>query len=232
MYFNTFIFPSGPEVSCVATGVLSRTSESAGIVNPLAGSTLIPDQTHSLQVGMAFGSEDRFPETDALVTTIPGLRIGVRTADCVPVLIFAPDIRAVAAVHAGWKGSLGGIVDNTLDVLCGLGASTGKMHVWFGASICSRCYEVDPELAAKFSDAGFQSCVSFPCGIDSKPHLDLQEVNAARLLRRGIPSAQITRNSHCTFCFTDTDGHYLYHSWRREHGTSMRNLTTIRLEIL
>lgn len=229
MNFNTVIFPSCPEVSCVASGAATMSEESSSDIVSLADCTLIPDQTHSLRVGIALAPEDSFPETDALVTTCPGLRIGVRTADCVPVLIFASDIRAVAAVHAGWKGSLGGIVDNTLDALCGLGASAGKMHVWFGASICSSCYEVDSDLASRFSDAGFRTCVSFPAGKENKPHLDLQEVNVRRLLRRGVPEERIMRNPHCTFCTTSPEGEYLYHSWRRTSGTRLRNLTTISL---
>lgn len=69
---------------------------------------LMPRQTHTVNVAVAENPEEEFPDTDALVTFKRGLMIGVRTADCVPIVIWSPDAEGVAAVHAGWKGTLEG----------------------------------------------------------------------------------------------------------------------------
>lgn len=191
---------------------------------------ILPVQTHSLNVGVVRNESDSFPDTDALVTQLAGVRIGVRTADCVPIVMRAADAGAVAVVHAGWKGSLGGIVDRTLDVLVGMGADPAAVKVEFGVSICSRCYEVDRDLADRFSQAGFAECVSFPSGADAKPHLDLQEVNVVRLLRRGVSEENIVRNSECTRHSTDCCGAYRYFSWRRSPGIADRNITSASLD--
>lgn len=180
---------------------------------------LIPCQTHTCNVGIVRRESDIgvFPDTDALVSFCPGLRIGVRTADCVPVLLYAPDIKAVAAVHAGWKGSFGGILSDTLDILCAGGADPERMLAAFGPSICGECYEVSPELAGRFRDAGFGPCIS------DERNIDLQEVNVTRLLRAGVPEGNISRSRFCTF---STPG---LPSWRRDNGTAARLLTFIRL---
>ena len=180
---------------------------------------LLPCQTHSCHVGV-IGPEDaagEFPQTDALVSFRSGLRIGVRTADCVSVLLYAPDIRAVAAVHAGWKGSLGGIVTNTVDTLRGAGADPAKISAAFGPSICGDCYEVSHELATAFADAGFGDCVV------GERNLDLQKVNVRRLIAAGLTDDNIRRSRFCTFT---TPG---LPSWRRDPGTSSRLLTYIGL---
>lgn len=115
---------------------------------------LTPKQTHSLNVGIVEYPWETFEDTDALVTFREDCPIGVCTADCVPILLYAPDIKGAAAVHAGWRGSLGGIVDNTLDILEKRGADLGKLTVAFGPSISAAKYEVDQNLADKFIEAG------------------------------------------------------------------------------
>lgn len=189
-----------------------------------------PHQTHSVNVKVIERIFDRDTEdTDALVTFKDDVAIGVRTADCVPVLMYAEDVNGVAAVHAGWKGTLGGIVDNTLDVLEGKGADLSKLKVAFGPSISAKNYEVDAELAGRFAEAGFEDYVSWPNGKERKPHLDLQGVNMERLRRRGVKEENIVPSQLCTFDSKDDDGNYLFPSYRRENGTSDRLLTCISL---
>ena len=91
--------------------IIDMAGVSAGIcsdVDRFSHAVLLPVQTHSCTVAEV-DSPCPLPDTDAIITRTPGLRIGVRTADCVPLLLHAPDIRAVAAIHAGWKGTLGNI---------------------------------------------------------------------------------------------------------------------------
>lgn len=190
---------------------------------------LMPEQTHSLNVGLVERMTQTFPDTDALVTFEPGIPIGIKTADCVPILIYAPDKKGIAAVHAGWRGTLDGILENTIDVLEEKGCSPAEMYVAFGASISPEYYEVDEDLAEKFRNAGFADFVSYPNGAGTKPHLDLQGVNIERLLRRGVKIENILRNQDCTFSTLDADGNYLYQSYRRNGEDAGRNLTCICL---
>jgi YfiH family protein len=163
--------------------------------------------------------EESLADTDAIVTRRCDITIGVRTADCVPIILYAPDIRAVAAVHAGWRGTLGGIVDNTVALLRTLGADTARIQAIFGPSICGNCYEVDNALADRFRAANLPVVERTEAreqrqenreqrqenreqsgeAVDyCKPHLNLQEVNRQRMLRLGIPAANITPSPFCT----------------------------------
>lgn len=187
---------------------------------------VIPVQTHSLNVGVVENRDDEFPDTDALVTFRSALPIGVRTADCVPILLYAPDVRAVAAIHAGWRGTLGGIVENTVQVLVNHGADPAQMIAAFGPSISKEMYEVDHDLARKFIDAGFSDHISYP-GV--KPHIDLQGINIARLINNGLSRSNIHPFPGCTYTTTDATGHPLFPSHRRTHGSPARLLTHITL---
>ncbi|MDE7116213.1 MAG: polyphenol oxidase family protein [Muribaculaceae bacterium] len=170
-------------------------------------------------------------DTDAIITVTPGLPIGVRTADCVPVILYAGDIKAVAAVHAGWKGTLGGIVDVVVDRLADMGSDPRNIHATFGISICGNCYEVDNDLAEWFIKNGFSKCVSYPCGEEGKPCVDLQGANTLRLVSKGVDRDNICNNTLCTRSTKDAYGNPLFHSWRRTPGTPGRNITFAYLRI-
>lgn len=188
-------------------------------VSGLPFPVLMPGQTHSCRVGVIRTAEDAgaFPDTDALVSFLPGVRIGVRTADCVPLLLYAPDIRAVSAIHAGWKGSLGGIVTATVNVLKSYGASPGLIQAAFGPSVCGRCYEVSAEMVSDFRQAGFADCII------GERNLDLESVNRRRLVMCGVGPANIRHSLACTRQTPSLP------SWRRDPGTPVRLLTYIRL---
>lgn len=205
--------------------------------NPLEGwGVVCPVQTHSVNVAIADGSRDLFPDTDALVTVKRGMRIGIRTADCVPIVVYAPDVEAVAAIHAGWKGTIGRIVENTVGVLRGLGACPSAMRVWFGPSVCPGCYEVDDALASRFIEAGFGDHVirggALVDGASARPHIDLQGCNVSQFIGCGVSEENIMKSDICTrhTLLERGDGvHVSLPSWRREKGTSLRMLTWIGL---
>ena len=178
---------------------------------------VMPMQTHTSNVvwiseRIAFESHDGkpspiLPDTDALITDMPDIAIGVRTADCVPILLYADDIHAVAAIHAGWKGTLKGIVDNAIDMLVEKRAKTTRIYACFGPSVCHKCYEIDTSLAQQFIDAGFEDCITYDDIIDpltgdkfaeTKPHLDLVKVNIKRMIDKGLASCNINALSPCT----------------------------------
>ena len=192
----------------------------AGVYSTAEGhGVVIPHQTHSCNVAV-IGREGTIPsleETDAIVSLAPGLAVGVRTADCVPVLLYAPDIRAVAAIHAGWKGSLGGIVDRTVQVLVRLGARPASLYAAFGPSVCPACYEVSPEMIEMFRSARFGSCITAP------RHIDLEAVNKQRLTALGVSPTNIRPKDYCTRETTWLP------SWRRQPGITARLLSWIML---
>src|SRR5581483_8093866 len=87
---------------------------------------------------------------DALATDQPGVLLTVRTADCVPVLVYDPGARAVAAIHAGWRGAVAGILPETLAVMGRrFGAEPRRLQVAIGPSVGPCCYEVDAPVLAQ-----------------------------------------------------------------------------------
>ncbi|MDQ8729032.1 peptidoglycan editing factor PgeF [Bradyrhizobium sp. LHD-71] len=94
------------------------------------------------------------PKGDAMVTKVPGIALGVTTADCAPVLMVDPKARVIGAAHAGWKGALGGVLEATIDSMEGQGASRGDIVVGLGPMLRQRNYEVGMEFVARFQEAG------------------------------------------------------------------------------
>lgn len=199
----------------------------------------LPRQTHSCHVEEVVDGRYEYPDTDALISAAPGVGVGVRTADCVPILLYCADRNVAAAVHAGWRGSLGGIIDAAVMRLKSMGCDIEQMQAFFGVSICCGCYEVDHELEARFAEAGFADCVFYPeresvpaedCHpIVSRPHIDLQKVNISRLKKLGLDQGNVHTSDKCTFHSVDSQGRPLYPSWRREKGTDVRMVTAIML---
>ena len=92
------------------------------------------------------------PKADAIVTTQPGLAIGILTADCGPVLLADPENRVVGAAHAGWRGAVGGVIDAVVAAMEGLGARRASIRAAAGPMIAQASYEVGPEFPAPFVD--------------------------------------------------------------------------------
>ncbi|MCM1291440.1 MAG: peptidoglycan editing factor PgeF [Prevotella sp.] len=178
------------------------------------------EQTHSVNVQEVCSASDYPENTDGIITGIPGFAIGVRTADCVPVLLYAPDIRKVAAVHAGWRGTLGRILDVAIDKLRQSGANPASIQAVIGPCVCVDCYEVDKELASKFVVAGFGP--EEIIGLDTdKPHLNLAAINAKILIENGVKEKSIKMTNMCTRHYMEA-GEYPFPSYRRNPGTSDR----------
>lgn len=188
-----------------------------------------PEQTHSCNVAVADMHERYFEDTDALITFERDVPIGIKTADCVPILIYSPDKQCVGAIHAGWKGTLGGIVDNAMDILEERGVNPAMLKVAFGPSISKEVYEVDRELAERFTEAGFGRYVHYPEGDEGKPHIDLQGVNTERFVRRGVRHENISLHAGCSYGTKRADGTPIYVSHRRSGGAPARMLTCIMM---
>ncbi|HXG17628.1 MAG TPA: peptidoglycan editing factor PgeF [Methylomirabilota bacterium] len=162
------------------------------------------------------------PEADGLVSAEPGVLLGIATADCVPVLIAAPEKKIAAALHAGWRGTLQGISRRAIEELHSRwNISPGELYVSLGPAIGGCCYEVGPEVGeAIVSQWRIQSSSAWrPFG--AKGFLDLREVNSLQIAAAGVPKTHIAITGPCTFC----DLHFA--SYRREGASAGRQLSVI-----
>ena len=127
------------------------------------------------------------PKADAMVTAVPGLALGITTADCGPVLFADPEARVIGAAHAGWRGALTGVLESTLDAMERLGARRGTILAVLGPMISQDAYEVGPDFKARFRDADPASERFFRPSRRLDHHLfDLPGFIRARLDQAGI----------------------------------------------
>ncbi len=190
------------EVRFTGRGPVGEREEILARVEPGAPPVAWAKQIHSATVLPAHPG--RCGEGDALFGNDPDLALSVVTADCVPVLLAGPN--GLAAVHAGWRGLVGGVIPAALEKL------GGAETAWIGPTIGPCCYEVGEEVAEQFPA---EAVVREP---GRKPHLDL--VAAARLQLKDV--AEIRTVGICTRCAADE----LY-SYRREGKGAGRNVAFI-----
>lgn len=130
---------------------------------------------------------DKRPRADAMVTKRKGVALGILTADCVPVLFADPKARIIGAAHAGWKGALGGVLDETMAAMCNLGAEPGKIHAAIGPAISQPSYEVGPEFPAPFiAENEGNADLFIPSAREGHFLFDLKGFVFRRLLSLGI----------------------------------------------
>jgi YfiH family protein len=157
-------------------------------------------QIHSPDVVIAAApwTPDTRPRADAIVTTCPGLAIGVSTADCGPVLFADASARVVGAAHAGWRGAFTGVLEATIDTMERLGAERARLVVALGPMIRQQNYEVGPEFIAQFQAADGANARFFtPSRRAGHALFDLAGYIAARLAAAGI--RQIEDVGRCTY---------------------------------
>jgi YfiH family protein len=155
---------------------------------------------------------------DAAVTSLRGVALAIQTADCVPILIADGEGRAVAAIHAGWRGTAARIAQSAVVRLCERFQLEAKsLRAAIGPHIGVCCYEVGEEVV---------DMIANPAAIErrpewAKPHLNLTVANLEQLLTAGIPETQIETSTLCTRCRED-----LFHSYRRD-GKRMGHLLSV-----
>ncbi len=169
--------------------------------------------TDVLVVDRALSSADRFHGGwDALVTDQPGLMVAVRTADCVPVLVHDPKRRVVAAIHAGWRGAVAGIIRKTIALMAArFGSAPEHLRLSIGPSAGVCCYEVDePVLDLLRQEFRYwEKVVRSPRS--GKAYLDLKTLIREQAQAAGTSPESITAVNLCTICHED-----LFFSYRRE----------------
>jgi purine-nucleoside/S-methyl-5'-thioadenosine phosphorylase / adenosine deaminase len=154
-------------------------------------------------------ARDSLPKADAVVTTVPGLVVGVLTADCTPVLFVDPEAKVVAAAHAGWRGAVGGIIESTVAEMESAGARRDRIRAAIGPTISQPAYEVGPEFEAELLalDPANQHFFVRPSA-PGKAHFDLPGFLSRRLDR--LELAAVDRVSPCTYA-----NESLFFSFRR-----------------
>lgn len=160
---------------------------------------------------------------DALISDCPGILIGIKTADCLPLLLAAPERGVVAAVHAGWRGSEAKILRAVIRRLKEqFAVEPAELYLAFGPSARACCYEVDEALAARFADR-FGAEVVHRMG--EKAHLDLSAVNRRQAEKSGILAERMEDLGACTLCSKEPR----FYSYRREGQAAGRLLNYIGL---
>ncbi len=148
---------------------------------------LVPYQTHSADALVVMAPWDERPCCDAIVTSTPGVALGVTGADCGMVLFADPEARVVGAAHAGWKGALTGVLEATLDAMESLGARRAATIAALGPAIGQKSYEVGPEFCERFVEAGEAYSAFFaPSETEPRFMFDLAGFIGARLSAAGV----------------------------------------------
>jgi polyphenol oxidase len=162
-------------------------------------------------------------EADGMITDATDIFLGVLTADCVPILFVAPKNKLVAAVHAGWRGTLAGIAEKAARLFTDqLDVSADEIEVALGPSIGSCCYEVKDDVAAPLLKRWDVIAEDSIQKRDGKVYLDLRLLNRAVLSRTGIPDANIFQVGPCTSCSPED-----FFSYRRERSETGRQISFI-----
>jgi YfiH family protein len=156
-------------------------------------------------------------EADALWTSQRDLAVGVKTADCVPILLVDPDRKTVAAVHSGWRGTDLGIAARAVETLVGRGSSPARILAAIGPAIRACCYEVSDDLAERFRSAFGPEVVERRGGA---PHLDLVRAIRSTLEGAGLLAKHIDVLPQCTSCDREE-----FFSHRRDKGVTGRHLS-------
>jgi polyphenol oxidase len=182
-------------------GFGSRNSD----VPALFGNLATLKQIHSATCVAAAGRAGELGQGDALLENTPGSVVAVKTADCLPVLLVDGRRRAVAAIHAGWRGTAAEIVRQAVAAMHErFGSAPEDLDAAIGPGIGACCYEVGPEVAARF-------------GMEGRGRLDLPAINRRQLLESGVTARRIYTSSLCTMCHPDE-----LHSFRRDREAAGR----------
>lgn len=174
-------------------------------------------QVHGTEI-LCTTEPGRFDGYDSLITNQPGLLVGVTVADCVPILLYDHVNKAVAAIHAGWRGTVGGIVAKALTAMQQrFGTSAKHCYAYVGTCIDECSFEVGPDVAEQFT-AAFKRADPR----SGKSLVDLKSANRQSLIDFGIPFAQISVSPFSTVLNNED-----YFSYRAEQGQTGRMLAVI-----
>ena len=196
------------DVDFIQHGFYDKT-DSGTVENPF-----LMNQVHSVDTCFVTSETPKTPSVDALITTQPGILLTVKTADCAPILMVDPKQKIIAAVHAGWKGAVQGIIENTVLQMMRTGANPDQMIAAVGPHLMQQSFEVQPDFRALFpvTEQHF-----FHEG-----HFDFTGYVVHRLNRAGIRQIDVID--------TDTFTSDRCYSYRREPNNPGREYSVIALK--
>jgi YfiH family protein len=219
-----------PDNHRAAFKALSRTAEKLNLDSFTAAK-----QVHGANVSRvtdadrgrgALSHKDAIPSTDALITDIPDVPIGIFTADCVPVFLYDPEKMAVGLVHAGWRGTAQSIVIKTIERMqAEFGSDSADMWAAIGPSIGQCCYEVGPDVFDSFVAEFDYADSLFRKTSDEKWHLDLWLANRRQLEGCGIDQERIIESRICSACNS-----HEYFSARKHGPRAGRTLSVMAIK--
>lgn len=177
-----------------------------------------PQQVHKDHIEIITERGDqplKLPETDGLITNVPGVLLTTVHADCLPVYFYDPIQQAIGLVHAGWRGTAAGIAGKAAQAMINTyGSDPQDIQAYIGPGISKCCFETGSEVYEQFKDA-WQFADEFAEPRGKKYYIDLKGLNQRQLKEIGVVHIEI--NAHCTCCEPD-----LFCSYRREGGTNLR----------
>lgn len=144
---------------------------------------------------------DGFPDTDGLITSVPGITLGVIVGDCVPIVLYDPRQHVAALVHAGWKGTVGSIAQHAVEAMKdGYKCRSRTILAGIGPSIGPCCYEVGDEVVRAWLDSGTPDAQRAIETRDGRSYFDLWTANRLTLLAAGVQRTNIEDSAMCTQC--------------------------------
>lgn len=219
----------GPGSSDQSETVRTNRARVAQAMQLAPGALVSLHQTHSADVivlDAPLPDGATLPKADAMVTATPGLGLAILTADCQPVLFADHAAGVIGAAHAGWRGALGGVLENTLDAMEALGAARASTCAVIGPCISQRAYEVGPEFLEDFIADDPAHTRFFANGQNGRYQFDLTGFGLFRLRAAGI--GDVCWTGHCTY--SDPK---MFYSYRRSvhegHADYGRLISAIRL---
>lgn len=152
---------------------------------------------------------------DAVITAQKNLFIGVKTADCLPVLIFDPENKVVAAVHAGWRGTAKGILKKTILKMNEIyGSDPKNLLIAFGPYIKGCCYEVGEEVIEALKQQTPED--DYILRVNGKIHIDIGVANFIQAISAGVKRQNIWISEDCTYCKNNEYASYRFHGKKAE----------------
>ena len=170
-------------------------------------------QTHTTNIrvvteqdrGMGVTKVSSIKNTDGLVTNIPGIQLTVFCADCVPILLLDTNKKAIAAIHAGWRGTVNSIAKKAIDIMIeNYGTNPKDILAGIGPSIGQCCFQVDEPVVKEFRQKlDFADDVIIKDTVPERYKIDLWETNRRILINCGVEQNNIEMTKICTMCHTD-----------------------------
>ena len=184
-------------------------------------------QCHSTDVMIVDGPwKGAAPKADAIVTNTPGLAISALAADCAPVLFYDPIAKVIGAAHAGWRGALAGVTDETVKAMLSLGAHRSHIRAAIGPCIGPDNFEVGPEFVAEFIGESLGNGKFFHPGTGTRSYFDMKAYLCRKLNRAGVK--RVSALPDCTYA---QNGAYFSYRHNSHQGIADygRNISVIIL---